>query len=153
MSPVRTIDLGLRRFASISHLSTILLIPTRFAARQCCQRAQAAASGVNRSVAPDHARGHLLCLCRRKFVVTTNSNHSRAVYPNMAREIVPSGTNQLWIPFERLHYFRDAHAGLNLNVEKANAFGSGFEVAKMRLRPRQSERACVRWRKMRRRRN
>jgi hypothetical protein len=43
--------------------------------------------------------------------------------------------------------------GPNLNVERANAFGSGFEVAKMRLRPRQSERACVRWRKMRKRRN
>ena len=93
------------------------------------------------------------CACAVANLVTTNSNHSRAVYPNVACEIVPSGTNQLWIPFERLHYFRDAHAGLNLNVEKANAFGSGFEVAKMRLRPRQSERACVRWRKMRKRRN
>ena len=96
---------------------------------------------------------NLLCPCRRKVVVTTNSKHSRVVYPNMAREIVPSGTNQLWIPFERWHHFRDALAGPNLNVERANAFGSGFEVAKMRLRPRQSERACVRWRKMRKRRN
>jgi len=40
---------------------------------------------------------NLLCLRRRKFVVTTNSNHSRPVYPNMAREMVLSGINQLWI--------------------------------------------------------
>ena len=28
---------------------------------------------------------NLLCLRRRKFVVTTDSNHSRPVYPNLAR--------------------------------------------------------------------
>jgi len=64
-----------------------------------------------------------------------------------------SGINQPWIPFEQLHHFRDTLAGPHLNVERANAFGSGFEVAKMRSRPRQSDRACVRWRKMRKRRN
>lgn len=41
---------------------------------------------------------NLLCLRRRKFVVmTTDSNHNRAVYPNLAREKAPTGINQLWV--------------------------------------------------------
>jgi len=40
---------------------------------------------------------NLLCLRRRKFVVTTDSNHNRPVYPNLAGELVPTGINQLWV--------------------------------------------------------
>jgi transposase InsO family protein len=40
---------------------------------------------------------NLLCLRRRKFVVTTNSNHNRPVYPNLARDMRTSGTDQLWV--------------------------------------------------------
>jgi putative transposase len=40
---------------------------------------------------------NLLCLRRRKFVVTTDSNHSRPVYPNLARGMVLTGIDQLWI--------------------------------------------------------
>jgi putative transposase len=41
---------------------------------------------------------NLLCLRKRKFtVVTTNSNHDRPVYPNLARDMVLSGINQLWV--------------------------------------------------------
>ena len=40
---------------------------------------------------------NLLCLRRRKFVVTTNSNHDRAVYPNLARGMVLTGIDQLWV--------------------------------------------------------
>jgi len=41
---------------------------------------------------------NLLCLRRRKFlVVTTDSNHDRPVYPNLAGEMEPSGLNQLWV--------------------------------------------------------
>jgi transposase InsO family protein len=40
---------------------------------------------------------NLLCLRRRKFVVTTDSNHSRKVYPNLAGEMVLTGINQLWV--------------------------------------------------------
>ncbi len=48
---------------------------------------------------------HLLCVRKRKFVVTTDSNHSRKVYPNLAREMVLTDTDQLWradIPYVRL---------------------------------------------------
>jgi putative transposase len=40
---------------------------------------------------------NLLCMRRRKFLVTTDSNHGRAVYPNLARDLVLTGINQLWI--------------------------------------------------------
>ena len=40
---------------------------------------------------------NLLCVRRRKFVITTDSNHDRRIYPNLARELVLSGVNQLWI--------------------------------------------------------
>jgi putative transposase len=40
---------------------------------------------------------NLLCLRRRKFVLTTDSNHDRPVYPNLARDMVLSGINQLWV--------------------------------------------------------
>lgn len=40
---------------------------------------------------------NLLCLRRRKFVVTTNSRHDRPVYPNLARGMTPTGIDQLWV--------------------------------------------------------
>jgi transposase InsO family protein len=39
---------------------------------------------------------NLLCVRKRKFVVTTNSNHGRKVYPNLAASMVLTGVNQLW---------------------------------------------------------
>lgn len=40
---------------------------------------------------------NLLCLRKRKFVVTTDSNHSRKVYPNLAANVTLTGVNQLWV--------------------------------------------------------
>ena len=40
---------------------------------------------------------NLLCIRKRKFVVTTNSNHGRRIYPNLARQITPTGVDQLWV--------------------------------------------------------
>ena len=39
---------------------------------------------------------NLLCVRKRKFVMTTDSNHGRKVYPNLARDMVLTGTDQLW---------------------------------------------------------
>ncbi len=39
---------------------------------------------------------NLLCLRQRKFVVTTDSNHTRKVYPNLARDMILTATDQLW---------------------------------------------------------
>ena len=40
---------------------------------------------------------NLLCVRKRKFVVTTDSNHGRKVYPNLAGEMVLTGVDQLWV--------------------------------------------------------
>jgi putative transposase len=40
---------------------------------------------------------NLLCVRTRKFVVTTDSNHGRRVYPNLARNLVLTGVDQLWV--------------------------------------------------------
>lgn len=39
---------------------------------------------------------NLLCVRKRKFVVTTDSNHGRKVYPNLAQDMILTGTDQLW---------------------------------------------------------
>lgn len=40
---------------------------------------------------------NLLCVRRRKFVVTTDSKHGRKIYPNLAREMTLTALDQLWI--------------------------------------------------------
>ena len=40
---------------------------------------------------------NLLCVRRRKFIVTTDSSHTRKVYPNLARHMVVTGVDQLWV--------------------------------------------------------
>jgi putative transposase len=40
---------------------------------------------------------NLLCLRRRKFVVTTNSGHGNRVYPNIAGDMRLTAINQLWV--------------------------------------------------------
>jgi putative transposase len=40
---------------------------------------------------------NLLCVRRRKFVVTTDSHHGRKVYPNLASQMVVTDVDQLWV--------------------------------------------------------
>jgi putative transposase len=40
---------------------------------------------------------NLLCLRRRAFVSTTDSNHHFTIYPNLARDLVLTDINQLWV--------------------------------------------------------
>lgn len=40
---------------------------------------------------------NLLCVRKGKFIVTTDSNHGRKVYPNLAQQMVLTGINQLWV--------------------------------------------------------
>jgi putative transposase len=39
---------------------------------------------------------NLLCVRKRRFVTTTDSRHGRKVYPNLARDMVLTGVDQLW---------------------------------------------------------
>lgn len=40
---------------------------------------------------------NLLCVRKRKFVVTTDSGHGRKVYPKLARDMVVTDLDQLWV--------------------------------------------------------
>jgi transposase InsO family protein len=40
---------------------------------------------------------NLLCVRKRKFMVTTDSNHDRKVYPNLKSEMELNWINQLWV--------------------------------------------------------
>jgi len=40
---------------------------------------------------------NLLCVAKRRFVVTTDSRHAFRLYPNLARSVVPMAVNQLWV--------------------------------------------------------
>jgi transposase InsO family protein len=40
---------------------------------------------------------NLLCVRRRRFVVTTDSRHNLPIYPNLAAHMVPTAMNQLWV--------------------------------------------------------
>ena len=40
---------------------------------------------------------NLLCMRKRKFLVTTDSNHGRKIYPNLAESIVLTDIDQLWV--------------------------------------------------------
>ena len=34
---------------------------------------------------------------RRRYVVTTDSDHDGPIFPNLAKEVTPTGPNQLWV--------------------------------------------------------
>ncbi|MBI3282277.1 MAG: transposase [Acidobacteria bacterium] len=40
---------------------------------------------------------NLLCVRKRMFVVTTDFNHGRKVYPNLARQMELTDIDQLWV--------------------------------------------------------
>ena len=40
---------------------------------------------------------NLLAVRRRKFIVTTDSDHDFLIYPNLARNMVLTAVNQLWV--------------------------------------------------------
>ena len=40
---------------------------------------------------------NLVCLRKRKFVVTTDSHHGRKIYRNLAGEMTLTGVDQLWV--------------------------------------------------------
>jgi putative transposase len=55
---------------------------------------------------------NLLCLRKRPFVpVTTNSNHAWRVVPNLARGMVPTGLDQLWVADITYVRLREEFAG------------------------------------------
>ena len=69
-----------------------------YGSRRIAQELKARGWEVNRKRVQRLMReDNLLCVAKRKFVVTTDSAHGLKVYPNRAATMTPSGVDQLWV--------------------------------------------------------
>ena len=59
-------------------------------------------------------KDNLLCLRKKRFVATTNSDHGLPVYPNLAAEMDVTAPDQLWV--SDLTYIRLGHEFIYLAV-------------------------------------
>jgi putative transposase len=96
------------RFAAVSseqkdmerrkHIHSVALEMRSYGYRPITQELRRRGVVINRKVVLRLLReDNLLCLRRRGFVTTTNSKHRFTVYPNLARDLVLTDINQLWV--------------------------------------------------------
>ena len=79
-------------------LQVLCLENPRYGSRRLTQLLKRAGEHVNRKrVQRIMQQDNLLCLRRKKFVVTTDSNHAWGFYPNLARDLTLTNVNQLWV--------------------------------------------------------
>jgi putative transposase len=80
-------------------LQRVALANRRYGYRRLAAQLRRDGFGVNRKrVLRLMRQDNLLCLRHRPFVpVTTNSRHDWRIVPNLARGLVPSGLDQLWV--------------------------------------------------------
>ena len=86
---------------------------------------------------------NLLCLRRRKFLTTTDSNHNRPVYPNVAADMQTTGTDQLWVAdityirlqseFVYLAVVLDAHSRRVIGWSLDRTMDAGLPLAALRM--------------------
>jgi putative transposase len=69
-----------------------------YGSRRITQELKARGWDVNRKRVQRLMReDNLLCVVKRKFVVTTDSAHGLKVYPNLAGSMILTGVDQLWV--------------------------------------------------------
>jgi putative transposase len=86
---------------------------------------------------------NLLCLRRRSFVRTTDSKHGFTVYPNLAREMMLTNINQLWVAditylrlrseFVYLAVILDAYSRRVIGWELSNSLAAELAVGALRM--------------------
>jgi transposase InsO family protein len=73
---------------------------------------------------------NLLCVRKRKFVVTTDSQHGRKIYPNLARSMILTGTNQLWVSDLTYIRLRDEFVFLAVVLDAYSRRAIGWALAR-----------------------
>ena len=98
---------------------------------------------------------NLLCLRKRKFILTTDSHHGLPIYPNLAKDMVLTGINQLWIAdiayirfeveFVYLAVLLDAFSRSCIGWALQGSFEAGLvlEALRMALRQRRPQPGLV----------
>jgi putative transposase len=86
---------------------------------------------------------NLLCLRKRKFVATTDSDHALRVYPNLARAMTLTGLDQLWradityvrleVEFVYLAVILDAYSRCILGWELDATLEDSLTLAALRM--------------------
>jgi len=86
---------------------------------------------------------NLLCVRRRKFVVTTDSRHNLPIYSNLAAQIRPTAVNQLWVAdityirlrveFIYLAVVLDAFSRRVIGWELSRSLEAGLAVAALQM--------------------
>jgi putative transposase len=86
---------------------------------------------------------NLLCLRRRSFVRTTDSKHGFTVYPNLAREMMLTDINQLWVAdityirlrseFVYLAVILDAYSRRVIGWELSNSLAAELALGALRM--------------------
>jgi putative transposase len=86
---------------------------------------------------------NLLCVRRRSFVRTTDSKHGFSVYPNLAKEMVLTDINQLWVAdityirlrseFVYLAVILDAYSRRVIGWELSNSLSAELALGALRL--------------------
>ena len=72
-------------------------IPSYGYRRVCAELKRRKQPGGSTRVRRIRHEDNLLCLRRRRYVRTTDSDHKFRVYPNLAKGMTLSGTDQLWV--------------------------------------------------------
>lgn len=89
---------GIDREALVERLRTIKAAMPAYGYRRVTAQLRHDGLVVNRKRVQRLMRENgLLAKLKRRFTVTTDSDHGRTVFPNRARHIVPAGPNQLWV--------------------------------------------------------
>jgi putative transposase len=86
---------------------------------------------------------NLLCVRRRSFVRTTDSRHGFTVYPNLAKEMVLTNINQLWVAdityirlrseFVYLAVILDAYSRRVIGWELGNSLAADLALSALRM--------------------
>jgi putative transposase len=147
----RQADIELR-----DRLQRLALADSKCGYRRLCRELRRQGSKVNaKRVLRLMRLDNLLCVRKKRYVLTTDSDHFLAVYPNLAARLVVDGLNQLWVAdityirlreqFLYLAVILDAHSRRVIGWQLGKSLEASLAVGALEqaLRERQVEAGLV----------